>query len=243
MKKPKKRILLLIGGVLALMLGLIGGIALAQDSTPEDETPAQDGTLPYSDGAWGFRGMRLWGDMGRHAAGGDWQTYLADALGITVDELEDAQQRAFEAAIGDAVTAGDLTQEQADRMLAAHALMAYIDRQAILATALGMSPEELEAAFAKGQTIRDLMDEKGLDAETLMANAQAAYEAAVQQAVADGVITQAQADEILAGETFNFFGHGEHGGHHHGGRGGHGFGFPRMPDSTTPDTTDTNSDA
>lgn len=243
MEKPKKRMLLVTAGVLLLMLGLIGSIALAQDSPAEDETPAQDGTAPLPDGAWGFRGMKIWGEMGRHAGGGEWQTYLAEALGITVDQLDDAQQRAFEAAMADAVTAGDITQEQADRMLAAHALKAYIDRQAVLATALGMTPEELDAAFAEGQTIRDLMDEKGLDAETLMTNAQAAYEAAVQQAVADGVITQAQADEIMAGETFHFFGHGERGGHHHGGRGGHGFGFPRMPDSTTPDTNDTNSDA
>ena len=64
-------------------------------------------------------------------------------------------------------------------------------------------------------------------------------EAAVQQAVTDGVITQAQADEILADDGFSLFGRGDRGGHHgggRGGRGGHGFFSPTLPDSTTPDT-------
>ena len=248
MEKPKKWPLLLIGGVLILMLGLIGSIALAQDAAREDETPSHEQTMPKLDGPWGFRGLGTRGGPERHAGGSDMQTYLAEALGITVDQLEDAQQRAYEAAMADAVAAGELTQEQADQILAAQALNRAIDRQAILATALGMTTDELDAAFAEGQTIRDLMDEKGLNAETLMANARAAYEAAVQQAVTDGVITQAQADEILTGGTFNLFGHGDRGGHHGGGRDGHGFGLPRIPDSTTPDTTapettDTNSDA
>lgn len=248
MEKPKKWPILLIVGVIILMLGLIGSIALAQDAAPEDETPAQEQTMPKFDGPWGFRGLGTWGGPERHAGGSDMQTYLAEALGITVDQLADAQQRAYEAAMADAVAAGELTQEQADQMLAAQALNRAVDRQAILATALGMTTEELEAAFAEGQTIRDLMDKKGLDAETFMANAGAAYEAAVQQAVTDGVITQAQADEILSGDKFNLFDHGDRGGHHGGGRGGHGFGLPRIPDSTTPDTTtpetsDTNSDA
>jgi len=126
-------------------------------------------------------------------------------------------------------------------------LKSYIDRQAILAAALGMSVDDLEAALADDQSIVDLMVERGIDSATLQTNARAAYETAVRQAVADGVITQAQADEILAGDGFNLFGRGGFGGHrggHHGGRGGfHGFVEPSSPDDDGADTTDTGFDA
>lgn len=241
MKKQKRWSMLLMGSVAVLMLALIGGIALAQDATPEAETPTED-TTP------GLRGFGHWGGFGRDDDG-NWLAYLAEALGITVDELEDAQQRAYEAAVADAVTAGELTQEQADAILARHALKSYLDRQAILASALGMSVDELEAALTAGQSLTDLMVEQGIDTATLQANAQAAYEAAVQQAVTDGVLTQAQADEILSSGEFGLFGRGGRDGHSHGGRGGrgHGFGVPSLPDTTpdttTPETTDTSFDA
>lgn len=250
MDKQRKWPLLLMGSVLVLLLALIGSIALAQDATPEVApqagTPAQEDS--DTDEVPGLRGFGHWGGLDRLDGDSDWQTYLAEALGITVEELADAQERAYGAALADAVAAGQLTQEQADDILARRALKSAIDKNAILAEALGLTVDELEAALAGGQSLADLMTAQGIDPATLMANAQAAYEAAVQQAVADGVITQAQADEFLAGETFNFFGRGERGGHHRGGRGGHGFGFPRTPDSTTPDTNtpgtaDTNSDA
>lgn len=239
MDKKRSWSLLLMGGVLALMLGLIGSVALAQTATPEAETPTQEETTPE----WGsrFRGF------GRFGGNGNWLENLAEALGITVDELEDAQQQAYAASVADAVAAGQITQEQADQILARHALKSYIDRQAILAAALGMSVDDLEAALADDQSIVDLMVERGIDSATLQTNARAAYETAVRQAVADGVITQAQADEILAGDGFNLFGRGGFGGHrggHHGGRGGfHGFVEPSSPDDDGADTTDTGFDA
>lgn len=239
MDKKRNWSLLLMGGVLALMLGLIGSVALAQTATPEAETPAQEEATPE----WGsrFRGLDRFG------GNSNWLEKLAEALGITVDELEDAQQQAYAASVADAVAAGQITQEQADQILARHALKSYIDRQAILAAALGMSVDDLEAALADGQSIVDLMVEQGIDSATLQTNAQSAYGAAVRQAVADGVITQAQADEILAGDGFNLFGRGGFGGHrggHHGGRGGfHGFVEPSSPDDDGADTTDTGFDA
>jgi hypothetical protein len=239
MEKSKKWPILLMGGLLVLMLGLIGSIALAQDATPEAETPAQEQSESGSAGIW--RGLGHWGGFGLgDGADSNWLENLAEALGITVQQLEEAQEQAFAASVADAVAAGQITQEQADQILANRALKSYVDRRTILATALGMTADELEAALAKGQSMSDLMDEKGIDAATLQANAQAAYEAAVQQAVTDGVITQAQADEILAEDGFNLFGHGGRGSHHgggRGGRGGHGFFSPMLPDSTTPDTT------
>jgi hypothetical protein len=253
MEKGKKWSLLLVGAVVVLTLGLIGSIVLAQDATPEATTPAQEEAAPETDDGLSSRGLGHWGGIGhgfgRHGNDETWLTYLAEALGITVDELNDAQDEAYAAWLADAVERGQLTQEQADQILAQRALKSYIDGNAILAEALGMTVDELEAALAD-QSLTDLMVERGIDSATLQANAQAAYEAAVQQAVADGVITQAQADEILAGSNFNLFGRGGFGGRH-GGRGGRGggwgFDLPTTPDSTTPDsttpgTTDTSSD-
>lgn len=247
MDRSKKWSLLVIAGVLALMLGLLGSIALAQGSTPEAEVPAQESEVtPETNGWFGFGHRGGFGS--RFGDNTNWLENLAEALGITVGELEDAQERAFAASVADAVTAGQITQEQADQILAQHALKSYIDRQAILATALGMSVDDLEAALADGKSIVDLMVEQGIDSTTLQANAKAAYEAAVQQAVADGVITQAQADDILSGNGLDLFGRGGFGGGHRGGgrggRGGfHGFGGQSSPNEGGAETTDTGFDA
>ncbi len=249
--KARKRSLLLIGIVMVLALGLIGGMVLAQGVTPETAPPAQEETPPELNKAPGLRPGRGGGfghGFGRHGGDETWLTYLAEALGITVDELNAAQDQAYAAWLADAVAQGQLTQEQADQILAQRALKNYIQVNAILAEALGMTVDDLEAALA-GQSLTDLMVERGIDTVTLRANAQAAYEAAVQRAVADGVITQAQADEMLNDLSFNLFGRGEFGGHHHGGRGHRGgrFGMPGAPDAetpdNTPDTTDTGFDA
>lgn len=234
MKKQKNWLILSIGVVVVLMLGLMGSVVLAQDASLEAETPAQE-SIPNADGLPGRHGFGGWGDFGRHRDNGTWLENLAEALGITTDQLEAAQNQAYAASVADAVAAGQITQEQADQILAAHALKSAIDRQEIMATALGMTVDELEAAHADGQTLVDLMVAQGIDSATLQANVQAAYEAAVQQAVADGLITQAQADAFLAQGGLNLFGHG--GGGRHGGHGGRGFGFPQSPNSTAPDTT------
>lgn len=243
-ERQKKWSIVLMASVVVLLLGLIGSVALAQDATP---LPTPEEAAPETDALPSLRGFGHWGGFGRSGDGNRLE-YLAEALGITVDELEDAQERAYQAAVADAVTAGQLTQEQADAILARHALKNYIDRQAILASALGMTSDELEAALTAGQSITDLMVEQGIDTATLQTNAQAAYETAVQQAVTDGVITQAQADEILSSGGFGLFGRdGGRGGRFHGGRGqgghGRGFGSPSLPDTTTPETTDTGFDA
>jgi hypothetical protein len=93
-------------------------------------------------------------------------------------------------------------------------LQGYLDRDAMLAQALGISVEELDAARAEGKTLRDLIADSELDAETLREKLQEAHEAAIAQAVEDGVITQEQADDMADGM----------------GR-GHKFGGPMRPDS------------
>jgi polyhydroxyalkanoate synthesis regulator phasin len=151
---------------------------------------------------------------------------LATALGITVDELTAARQKAFSTALAQAVEQGLITQAQADELTSNGTAFPFgnrwegwlaqngFDFNALLADALGITVDKLQAAYAQAYNTRidqavtdgkltqeqaDLM--KGQYAlqndETFQASMQSAYEAAIQQAVKDGVITQAQADLIL----------------------------------------------
>lgn len=149
--------------------------------------------------------LKVWGGFGRRGrlpkAGADndidENALLAGALGITVDELQAARETANQAAIDQAIAEGLITQEQADAMQARKTLMSYLDRDTLLAKALGMSLEDLQAAYADGETLTTLMQEKGLDAAAVRERLQTAYTEALAQAVEDGVITQEQADEML----------------------------------------------
>jgi hypothetical protein len=155
---------------------------------------------------WGFGGPMRRGSKGISGSAIDENALLADALGITVDELDAARASANQAAIDQALEEGLITQEQVDQMRARQEqmqarrdLQSYLDRDTLLAQALGMTVEELQAAFSEDKSLSTLMSEKGLDAATVRDNLQAAYQGAIAQAVEDGVITQEQADAIKDG--------------------------------------------
>jgi predicted RNA-binding protein associated with RNAse of E/G family len=126
-------------------------------------------------------------DVGR--MGDSQNTYLADALGITVAELQAAQQDAAEAAIDQAVAEGLITETQAElakqfsgRFAHGFAMSGHlgrfgnanIDPEALLANALGISVDELQIAQEEAQ------------------------DAALAQAVEDGRITPEQAEQMAA---------------------------------------------
>lgn len=161
-----------------------------------------------------------------HASGEEYLALLAEALGRSVEELQAARAAARTAFLAELVDAGVVTQEQIDMMEAKRALSESINREALLAEALGIELAELEAAREAGASLRELLGDTSV--EEFAAAYMAAYEAAVLQAAADGVITDAQAEEFLSG-GFAFghgFGHGRnYGRHHFGGPGGsRGFG-------------------
>jgi hypothetical protein len=151
----------------------------------------------------------------------DMNALLAQELGITVDDLQAAREKDSELALQARIDSGEITQEQADLMKARQALKDYINPEKLTAQALGMTVEELQAARQAGKDMATLLEEKGMTQEEFQAAQKAAYEAAVKQAVADGVITQAQADLVLANPD-NFWAGGMPGydGGHRGGRGG-----------------------
>jgi hypothetical protein len=202
MFKHKKWVLFSIIGSVILSLAVAGVWLLGSVPVANAASAATDkaGTLIWASTGSGVDGVDYFA-QGGPGRGGPWpgidyQQLLADELGITVQELQAAQEAAQQAAIDQALEQGLITEEQAADMEARRALQSYLDRDAFLAQALGMTVEELRAAFDEGKTPRDLMQERDLDPQTVRESIEAAVEAALAQAVADGVITQEQADEI-----------------------------------------------
>jgi hypothetical protein len=187
----KKGVIAVVAGALAVLgivaLGSTGIVTAAHTRAADPESMMQAPPYPM-----GGRGRRF----GFGEGSIDHQALLADELGIEVDSLEAAQARARETAIEQAIDKGLITEEQAEQMRTHQALASYLDRHALLAEALEMKPEELQDAFADGETVASLMEAKGLDAATLQDRIEAAFEGVLAQAVADGVISQEQADEM-----------------------------------------------
>jgi len=242
----KKTITLLSVGALAIA-AVIGVVAYrtanAQATTPtapSNTGPADNGFDPHG--------------PGRGFDGGYSNEDLANALGITVDELNSATQKATDAALNQAVQAGLITQAQADQMRAGNPTFPMggrggswlsqngIDFDALLADSLGITVDKLQAATTQAFNARidqavtdgnltqdqaDLMKgQRTLNADQNFQSAmKSAFEAAVKQAVSAGVITQTQADQILKNtNNMGFGGFGGPGGF--GGFGGHRDGGP-----------------
>ena len=211
----KKIVSILVGGALTLVTAF-GAItySVVKAQTPTPTTP----TAPNSSSQPGFgRGMR---------GGGYTEDDLAAALGISVEQLQTAEQTARDEALKQAVAAGLITQAQADE-LAQRGFdgrhfggipgmnNSTIDYDALLAQALGISKDDLQAAYQKAYTTS--LDQAVQNGQLTQAQAdaakgryalstsskfidamKAAFEAAVKQAVSDGLITQAQADQVLS---------------------------------------------
>jgi len=187
-------------------------------------------------GRRGFRGgwFGFHGRAGEFSDAVDYDALLAQALGISVEELQSAREEAQSAMLAQAVEEGLLTQEQADLILARRALQSYLDPEALFAEALGITVEQLQGYRDEGLSLSEILAESGMTAVEAREALQAAREAAFQQAVDDGAITQDQADQILddgfLGGCFGGLGH-------HGGFGRGGFWAPAEP--VTPDTEGT----
>ena len=107
---------IVVGAIVLAALAMAPMTTFAQTDDGTSDQPAVP-AMPWAKGA--MRGFDL-GDMR-----GEYQGFLADALGITVDELQAAQLKARDAMIDKAVADGTLTQEQADLMKARQAFMQY----------------------------------------------------------------------------------------------------------------------
>ena len=192
-------VILVLGGIALGAMAFTSSEAVIDHVAFLDED-GEDPDKPFF-GRGGFRGLPGRGHGGFGFGGElDYDSFLADALGITEDELEDAHSEARAAMLEEAVAQGLITEEQVERMEARGALMEYIDQEALMADALGISVDDLQAAREADKSLSTLFDELGLEPEAVREAVQTAYEKAVQEAVSAGVITQAQADQILEGD-------------------------------------------
>ncbi|MEA3439823.1 MAG: hypothetical protein U9R58_06040 [Chloroflexota bacterium] len=139
----------------------------------------------------------------RGLAGGvkavDMDALLAEELDISIEQLVEAREQAADAAIDQAVADGLMTPEQADMVRARAALRDYVRQDLLLSQALGLTVDDLHEAREEGKSISDILSEQGVTAVEVREALVAAHEAAIQQAVEDGVITQEQADQFLNG--------------------------------------------
>jgi len=236
------------GAITLTVLGAAPQLAFAQ-STPAAPAQGSDATTPAQPAS----PLR-----GRGAADTDRSQTLADALGITVDELNAARDAARDAALDQAVAEGLLTQEQADAIRNGEGRglgirmprgqESSIDMDALLADALGITVDELDAAeqaareaglaqaVADGvitQEQADLMAARGALKEFARDGEYASLEEAAQAAVDAGVLTQEQADLILsAPQSERHGGRGMRG--HHGGPDGDDVTAPQGSAPTAP---------
>lgn len=165
---------------------------------------------------------------------------IAAAQGVSLEDVEAAVQAVVTEAVENAVAEGTITQEQADLMLeragtfgrhgrsfggakpfgrGSGNLLGDLDMNAVIADSLGITVDELEAFQADGLRLTDIADELGVEMSEVETAVQAAFEAAVGQAVEDGTLTQNQADQLLerGGRGFSRGGRGGFRGGPHGG--------------------------
>ena len=229
---------LAIGGVAALTL--TAGTLWAVDSVSA-ASPTTGWVSTLSQQVQEFSGRGGPHGPGKGHGGalfGDQEQYLANALGISVEQLDAAQSSAREAGLNAALADGSITQEQFDAFQAKQALQEYLRttyadarpegtkaeliQEALTAGAITqaqadlLSTNSMRMGLAGGKGMRDSgRGEMGsVDREALLAEAlgitvdeldtaqSAAHDAAIAAAVADGTITQEQADRMSAQQTF-----------------------------------------
>lgn len=165
----------LFGTMAAFVLVLGATVMFASSASAAPIQPVDDATI----------------SLFHHGGGGNWcgttdrNTLLANALGISVEQLNTAHEPRTQA-IQEALNQGLITQAQADAMWNGTSgsrgfgrgwrNSSTFGRQTLLANALGISVEQLQAAQTTAHT------------------------QALQEAVAAGCITQERADEILSND-------------------------------------------
>ena len=212
MRVPKKVFYLAIGGLAALILSLAVGSLFVERVTAAGIPGVQEVGIAHKHA---FRmGDRFPGE-GEPLCEDPIQA-LAEALDISVEQLETALEQAREMALQDAVEKGVLSEEQAEQIRnreteRPRAPGPGMGRGAYLAEALRISESELAQAMdqAHETCIEQALEEGSItdeEAEMIRAgktlrryltDAMAeVFEKALGQAVADGAITQAQADKL-----------------------------------------------
>jgi polyhydroxyalkanoate synthesis regulator phasin len=142
-----------------------------------------------------------------------YETVLAQKLGVSVEVLKNAQTAARNQVIDEAVTAGNLTQEQADRLKnaqpgqlreriapAAGAILRGVHNVfASAAKALGMTEQELMTEVRSGKSLAQVAQAKNVSRDQLKATILSNARTELDKAVGEGKLTSEQANTIYNG--------------------------------------------
>jgi hypothetical protein len=190
MNKTKKALIVTVSlAALVLIAGTVFAFAQTNDN-PDGPDQTGDAILANQ------QQPPIAGPFDWRKADIDYDALLAEALDITVEELQDARTEAREAAIEQAVDLGHITQQQADLMVAVRILRANINRTELVANALGISVEELREA-RQDRALRDLLAELDMTPADVRDAVLAEFEEFVEQAVEDDLISEEQAELVL----------------------------------------------
>jgi polyhydroxyalkanoate synthesis regulator phasin len=176
-----------LGVVVLLVSGLVAGVALAQGGGEETQ-----------------------GERPNLAA------RVAAHLGVTEQQLVDAFKAARLEMLDEAVAAGKISPEEADQIRQRieesqglglglrgwriHALGGIVSS---VAETLDMTPREIVQDLRQGQSLAEIGQAKGVSTDTLKSAILTAADEKLDQAVADGKLTQDQADKIMTRLTNN----------------------------------------
>ncbi len=141
-------------------------------------------------------------------------TEIAAAQGISEEQLQEALYTAMAAKLAEKVADGSLTQEQADKMLerlqdgklfacppagggeGGHRGGAGTSFDT-LSEIIGLTSDEIKAQLKEGKTITEIAAAQGISEEQLQEALYTAMAAKLAEKVADGSLTQEQADKML----------------------------------------------
>ncbi len=148
---------------------------------------------------------------------------VSEKLGISSDELSTAIESSAFDAIDERVAAGDLTQEEADALKerigelpddaligpggrgfghGGHGLVVRIFMTENVAEFLGITDEEIRTELsAEGATLASVAEAHGKSRDELKAFLTSEFKTKLDERVAAGDLTQAEADEMLAKHT------------------------------------------
>ena len=179
-----------LGVMVLLVSGLVAGVALAQGGGGGDAQGARE----------------------RFAS------RVASHLGVTEQQLVDAAKAARLEMLDEAVAAGKISPEDAEQIRQRieesqglglglglrgwriHALGGIVSS---VADTLNMTPREIVQDLKQGQSLGEIGQAKGVSTDTLKSAILTAAAEKLDQAVADGKLTQDQADKITARLTDN----------------------------------------
>jgi hypothetical protein len=135
---------------------------------------------------------------------------IAEEQGVEIETLKETMTEIREELIQSALDQGLIDEDQAAAIREHEGRMGIgprfrkgigplgeLDHQVLLAEALGIPLETLEADLAEGKTIRDLIEEYEVDIDSFREVMESTRTEALEQAVEDGVITPEQAEKLL----------------------------------------------